>query len=299
MPREGELRVDCEKLRRLLLVDAKLTRAGLEKRLDQDGTPLSHSVLHRMLGGSTRSPSPYVNVHIGNVQAVLSLARKVLRLSEAELPLSAVLWSDDDVERVSPGLMPQVHTDQLQSLSIVTPLQAGMFLASISISLASKQNYFNDFAELLAYPASKRIHFEMSSGIEDLLNHLLASVPEYYLEEARSDIFQAINQRNAVVYFGSIHHAKSEQIAKLPTLLKGFSQLSERQFRVGLFRLSATLVVLTVSTGGTALTAWKVVGKLQEIASWCVEELTVKPPPPKPKGAAESPGGGADSAHKS
>jgi hypothetical protein len=104
MPRVGEVRVDCEKLRRLLLVDCKLTKSGVETRLNRGATQITHSVLHRMLGGAKRSPTRYANATIGNVQAVLRLAHEILKVSESELPLERVLWVEGRGEGSQPAL---------------------------------------------------------------------------------------------------------------------------------------------------------------------------------------------------
>ena len=48
-PREGEVAVDCGKVRKLLLQDCRLTRSGAERRLLGKVT---HGVWHRMSGRS-------------------------------------------------------------------------------------------------------------------------------------------------------------------------------------------------------------------------------------------------------
>jgi hypothetical protein len=81
--------VDCTKLRKLL-GDCQLTPAALEKILNQGQGHMTHSVLHRMLGGARRSGKPYSNANIENVQAVLGVARRILK--RPDLPVEEILW---------------------------------------------------------------------------------------------------------------------------------------------------------------------------------------------------------------
>jgi hypothetical protein len=89
MPREGEVRIDCAKVRKLLLEDCKLTPAAAEKKMN-----ISHSVLHRMMGGAEKSRQTSVNAHDANAQAIVELARNILGRSATDIPLSAILWSE-------------------------------------------------------------------------------------------------------------------------------------------------------------------------------------------------------------
>lgn len=90
MAREGEVEIDCAKVRKLLLEDCKLSRAGAEKRMD-----VPHSVLHRMFGGSREAPQESAVVHDRNAKEIVRLARQILRASEAELPFESIFWTGE------------------------------------------------------------------------------------------------------------------------------------------------------------------------------------------------------------
>ena len=91
MPRDGEVAVDCSKLRDLVLNGCRIeTDAALSKKLEDAGLPVTRSAIRRMLGRS--SSAPYANVHIQNVENLLRLARRILEPTKAPLSLDDFRW---------------------------------------------------------------------------------------------------------------------------------------------------------------------------------------------------------------
>ena len=108
MPREGDVTVDCAKVRNLLL-DCKLTPAAAEKKLYRH---ISHSVWHRMLGGSENKPLARVNVRKASAEAFVELARETLKRTPDQLPLEAIRAQPDEVPLKTPTSLEEIYVRQ-------------------------------------------------------------------------------------------------------------------------------------------------------------------------------------------
>jgi hypothetical protein len=100
VPREGEVVVDCMKVRRLIFEECALISSAVERR-----TAISHAVWYQMTGGSRKHRHSQATVTEDSARAVIGLARTMLNRTEQELPLAAILTSDH-LEKAELGRVP-------------------------------------------------------------------------------------------------------------------------------------------------------------------------------------------------
>jgi CheY-like chemotaxis protein len=96
VPREGEVVVDCAKVRKLILQECGLSRAGAEKRMN-----ITHAVWHRMLGGPKTKEKSYAIVKEINANVVVTLAQEILQTTP-KVSLREIL-----VDEISPSPVPK------------------------------------------------------------------------------------------------------------------------------------------------------------------------------------------------
>lgn len=158
--------------------------------------------------------------------------------------------------------------DTFQYYSVTTPLNKFYSLFSASIIIGSRANSIKPIDEFLTHEIDN-IYFSKSESVGDFIDNLVIGVHEFQHEEIRESIIDAFDKKYAVLYSGSINPVTTNHLSKIPTLLKGMASLSNRQFRVGLFRLSTTIIVIAVVSGGAAVGA----KLLYEVAVKCISEL--------------------------
>jgi hypothetical protein len=163
--------------------------------------------------------------------------------------------------------------DVFQSYLVETPLRAGGTMMSLSVSIGNKSNQLRPLSDMLAVSDMQGVVFSRAGDFNELLDFLLEGLPEYYVDEQKEDISNAIECRSAILYMGSIKAVQLSQLAKLPEIIKAFSNLSGTEFRVGLFRLSTTIIVITFASGGAAFVGWEAAKKLRDVATICLNEL--------------------------
>jgi len=134
-------------------------------------------------------------------------------------------------------------------------------------------NRLRHFDEAFAAEGNNDYIFVLTDDFNDLIRFLLGDGDTSYLDKCHEEIFQAISNRSAVLYYGSIKSATPSQLTKIPEALKAFSSLSSKQFRIGLFRMSTTLVIITFIAGGSARAGWSVIDNLTALTNSLMNKL--------------------------
>jgi hypothetical protein len=163
--------------------------------------------------------------------------------------------------------------EDFQTYVVDTPLSASHSLVSFSIVLGDLHNHMRPIDDLLDIGLGD-LKFSRTGSFDGLLDFLVSDAPISIREQLKWDAIKAIDQKSAIVYSGSINSANSPQLSKLPTIIRGFAGLSSRQFRVGLFRLSTTIIVISIAGGVAAYSGWAAAKKLHEVATTIVPSLS-------------------------
>jgi hypothetical protein len=220
------------------------------------------SIVHALFGRAAVTVSiatnQLVRSHPGISYASTSHRKEMIQIAEnfARRYLHAVLsskWMTDDYEK-------------LQSFMAVTPLVGGAKFISLSVFLGPQHNRFEPLEEHAIQLEGFRV--VPVSGFRELLESLV-DWPDF-IEPLREEIIADI------LYNGSIQSAKTSQLEKLPRVLKAFAELSGEQFRVGLFRLSTTIVVIAVFSSAGTYAGWKGLQALHSFAESLIPMLQAK-----------------------
>jgi hypothetical protein len=170
----------------------------------------------------------------------------------------------------------RLSIEDFQIYTVETPLILGAALVSLSIFLSSHHNRIRSIEDLETIGGLNDLKFERAANLDDLLEHIVSDAPVSLRDQLKDSIVHAINHQSAVLYNGSVNPANVGQLSKLPTLLKGLAGLSKRQFRVGLFRLSAAIVVIGVSGGIAVYTSFQAAKTIHEIATKVIPAVSAR-----------------------
>jgi hypothetical protein len=169
-----------------------------------------------------------------------------------------------DEENVS-----QIGNHQLYLIS--TPITrfsiSDLRLLSLSIIISSGHNILRPMQDLVDTKLTE-LDFVAAADVNDFMDHVSYNLG---VEDPLSLISNILDEQFAVIYKGSIEPVTSQLLARLPLLIKGFATLSNRQFRVGLFRLAATIVVIAIT--GSAV-SYLTMRALHEIGRQVVHTLS-------------------------
>jgi hypothetical protein len=178
-------------------------------------------------------------------------------------------------------VQPESSLDRFQSYLVQTPLTViGYTLFALSIFSDGIDNQLRPLGDLVTVEPIDELRLEHATSFNELLQHLVADQPAELRDRLRTEILNAIDFGSAILYKGSIKSANSAQLSKLPLTLKGFAQLSDRQFHVGLVRMSKTIIVLSLlgmvsatGVGMAAYSGWAAASKLHQVANSIMSRL--------------------------
>lgn len=157
----------------------------------------------------------------------------------------------------------------IQSYVATTPLTETATVVSITFNVSTLGNAISNDIGLWR----NGTEFDSAQDVDDFLGSLLLDL-DNDREAAFLRLQHALDHEFAVLYLGSIKPVTTRELSRLPILLKGMASLSSRQFRVGLFRLGVSVVVLTVVATGAGALAWQVTDGLRQVGEEFIHQLS-------------------------
>jgi hypothetical protein len=158
--------------------------------------------------------------------------------------------------------------ESLQCIANVTALDSTTYLVTTSINIKPIDNQLKE----MIFGGENSNTPESVRSIHEFIQYL-ANEEEDGKSLLGDRISAVIEYEDAIIYFGSVNSARIKDLVHLPGIIKAMAEMSGHQWRIGLFRLSATIIVVGIVSSATASLAWEGTTLCRVWATKIIEQL--------------------------